>query len=102
MAIWYILWSFGIFYGHLVYFVVIWYIFPVLVKKSGNPTVEESVCLVKKTFWFDKRTVLLIPERDGIKTHDHGIDSGCFARHFNEGVLKSLKCLMLSSAEPLE
>jgi hypothetical protein len=26
MAIWYTLWSFGIFYGNLVYFVVIWYI----------------------------------------------------------------------------
>jgi hypothetical protein len=26
MAIWYILWPFGIFYGHLVYFVAIWYI----------------------------------------------------------------------------
>jgi hypothetical protein len=25
MAIWYILWSFGIICGHLVYFVVIWY-----------------------------------------------------------------------------
>jgi hypothetical protein len=24
----YILWTFGLFYGHLVYFVVIWYIFP--------------------------------------------------------------------------
>jgi hypothetical protein len=38
MAIWYILWPFGIFYGHLVYFMAIWYIvwslwyiFPVLV-----------------------------------------------------------------------
>jgi hypothetical protein len=27
MAIWYSLWSFGIFCGHLVYFMVIWYIF---------------------------------------------------------------------------
>jgi hypothetical protein len=26
MVIWYILWSFGIFYGNLVYFMVIWYI----------------------------------------------------------------------------
>jgi hypothetical protein len=25
-AIWYILWTFGIFYGHLVYFTSIWYI----------------------------------------------------------------------------
>jgi hypothetical protein len=41
MAIWYILWLFGIFYGHLVYFMVIWYIFPRFGKlhqeKSGNP-----------------------------------------------------------------
>jgi hypothetical protein len=29
--IWYILWQFGIFCGILVYFVAIWYIFPVLV-----------------------------------------------------------------------
>jgi hypothetical protein len=45
---WYILWPFGIFYGHLVYFMAIWYIlrlfgifFPVLVcckqEKYGNP-----------------------------------------------------------------
>jgi hypothetical protein len=26
MAIWYILWQFGIFYGNLVYFMAIWYI----------------------------------------------------------------------------
>jgi hypothetical protein len=31
MAIWNILWIFGIFYDHLVHFVFIWYIFPVLV-----------------------------------------------------------------------
>jgi hypothetical protein len=38
---WYILWPFGLFYGHLsilygllVYFMVIWYIFPVLVSFS--------------------------------------------------------------------
>jgi hypothetical protein len=41
VAIRYILWPFGIFCGHSVYFVVIWYIFPVLIcytkKKSGNP-----------------------------------------------------------------
>jgi hypothetical protein len=44
---WYILWSFGLSYGHfgilcgkLVYFMAIWYIFPfwyVLPKKSGTP-----------------------------------------------------------------
>jgi hypothetical protein len=32
MAIWNILWRFGIFYDHLVHFVFIWYIFPVLVS----------------------------------------------------------------------
>jgi hypothetical protein len=36
-----ILWPNGIFYGHLVHFVVIWYSFPpfwyVVPKKSGNP-----------------------------------------------------------------
>jgi hypothetical protein len=49
MDIWFILWTFGvfcgnlvcIFYEHLVYFVVIWYIYPFLVrctkKESGNP-----------------------------------------------------------------
>jgi hypothetical protein len=38
--IWSILQSLGIFYGHLVYFVVIWYIFPILVfctKKIWEP-----------------------------------------------------------------
>jgi hypothetical protein len=38
---WYILWPFGIFYGRLVQYVVISYIFPNLVcldqEKSGNP-----------------------------------------------------------------
>jgi hypothetical protein len=39
--IWNILWTPGVFYGRLVQFVFIWYIFPVLVildlEKSGNP-----------------------------------------------------------------
>jgi hypothetical protein len=56
-VIWNILWSFGIFYGHLEYFmviwymlwpfgnvVVIWYIFPRFGKlcqeKSGNPAIH--------------------------------------------------------------
>jgi hypothetical protein len=46
MAIWSILRPFGIFCSHLVYFTVIWYIFPFLVcctkKKSGNPGQEVS------------------------------------------------------------
>jgi hypothetical protein len=39
MAIWNILWIFGIFYDYLVHFVLIWCIFPVWVipRKSGNP-----------------------------------------------------------------
>jgi hypothetical protein len=40
MIIWNILWPFGIMYGSLVEFVVIWYIFPILVcldqEQSGN------------------------------------------------------------------
>jgi hypothetical protein len=40
VVIWYILWSFGTFGGHLVHFVVIWYIFPpfgtLYWEKSGN------------------------------------------------------------------
>jgi hypothetical protein len=32
LAIWSILWLFVTFYGHLVYFMVIWYIFPVFVS----------------------------------------------------------------------
>jgi hypothetical protein len=37
---WYVLWPFGIFYGHFVKFVVFGIVFPVLVcaaKKPGNP-----------------------------------------------------------------
>jgi hypothetical protein len=51
MTIWNILRPFGIFYGHLVYFVSIWYIFVVILvyfsrfgmlckEKSGNPEVD--------------------------------------------------------------
>jgi hypothetical protein len=45
----YILWPFGLFYGHLVYFMVIWYIYLVCFgmlteEKSGNPALfYESV-----------------------------------------------------------
>jgi hypothetical protein len=56
MAIWYILWSFGIFCGHLVYFEVIWYIlgsfgifFPVLVsctKKNLATLIGSSYVFV--------------------------------------------------------
>jgi hypothetical protein len=34
MAIWNILWIFGIFYDHSLHFVFIWYIFPVLVSRT--------------------------------------------------------------------
>jgi hypothetical protein len=41
MAIWYIVWPFGIFCGHSVYFMVTWYVFPrfgmLYHEKSGNP-----------------------------------------------------------------
>jgi hypothetical protein len=47
MAIWYILWPFGIFYGHLVYIMAIWYIFPrfgiLYQEKSGNPGSDSVV-----------------------------------------------------------
>jgi hypothetical protein len=46
MTIWSILRPLEIFYGHLVYFVVIWYIFPRFgildQEKSGNPAAEPQ------------------------------------------------------------
>jgi hypothetical protein len=64
MAHWYILWQFGIFYGHLVcfsnlvYFMVIWYIFPIFgmmyKETSGNPV------NLRQTFF---ATVDLLDER---------------------------------------
>jgi hypothetical protein len=36
MAIWNILWTFGIFFDHLVHFVFIWYIFPVWVSCTNK------------------------------------------------------------------
>jgi hypothetical protein len=44
MSIRYILRPFAIFYGHLVYFLVIWYIFPILVScsKKNLATLAES------------------------------------------------------------
>jgi hypothetical protein len=47
--IWYILCPFGIFYGHLVYFVVIWTIFPVLVRCSKKNL--ATLRFVVKTIW---------------------------------------------------
>jgi hypothetical protein len=46
MTIWYILRPLEIFIGHFVYFVAIWYIFPVLIfftrKKSGRPDIDPK------------------------------------------------------------
>jgi hypothetical protein len=46
LTIWSILWLLEIFYGHLVYFVVIWYIFPrfgiLEQEKSGNPGLDVN------------------------------------------------------------
>jgi hypothetical protein len=39
IAVWNICQTFGIFFDHLVHFVFIWYIFPVL-EKSGNPDLQ--------------------------------------------------------------
>jgi hypothetical protein len=51
MTIWNILWPFGIIYGRLVSFVVIWHILSILVcldqEKSGNPGVFTH------SFWGD-------------------------------------------------
>jgi hypothetical protein len=51
VALWYILWPFGIIYGRLVQLLAVWYIFPVLVgldqEKSGNPA-DRSI------FWIDR------------------------------------------------
>jgi hypothetical protein len=49
MAIWYILWRFGTFYGDLVHFMAIWYTFPhfgrFYQEKSGNPDIDtECFC----------------------------------------------------------
>jgi hypothetical protein len=56
MTIWSILWPLERFYGHLVNFVVIWYIFPPLgildQEKSGNPVLHQ-ICgkLVVASSW---------------------------------------------------
>jgi hypothetical protein len=54
-VIWYILWPFGIFCGHLVYVMVIWNIFPhfgiLYLEKSGNPAdsrIKASAILLDK------------------------------------------------------
>jgi hypothetical protein len=45
VAIWSILRPFGLFCGHLIYFMVIWYIFPVM-EKSGKPGLHMCVCFL--------------------------------------------------------
>jgi hypothetical protein len=56
MAICYILWPFGIFYGHLVYFVVIWYNFPrfgmLYQEKSGNHAATVKLASAAPRFRF--------------------------------------------------
>jgi hypothetical protein len=51
MAIWNTIRSFGIYYEHLVNFVLIWYIFPVLVyvpRKIWQPCCQwKSVCILR-------------------------------------------------------
>jgi hypothetical protein len=54
---WYILWTFGLIYGQLVYFMDIWYIFThfgIFTKKeSGNPDYEEKKMQVTVPICFD-------------------------------------------------
>jgi hypothetical protein len=61
MAIWNILWRFGIFYDHLVHFVFIWYIFYsfgiMYQEKSGNPTNNTYVCTCK---YYLKQSLILL------------------------------------------
>jgi hypothetical protein len=56
MTIWNILQPFGKFYGKLVWFLVIWHIFPVLVcmdrEKSGNPGFAQSQSKCMLLFFF--------------------------------------------------
>jgi hypothetical protein len=67
MAFWSILGPIRIFYGHLVYFLIIWYIFPrfgILYQgKSGNPGSDrpsldfpEEFCLLTESNLLDRVT----------------------------------------------
>jgi hypothetical protein len=55
MDIWSTLWPFDIFYGHLVYFVVIWYISPLLVycTKRNLATLRIASAQFKTGFGFE-------------------------------------------------
>jgi hypothetical protein len=44
MVIWSILWSFGLFYGHLVYFMVIWSIFSRFGKLYQENSGNSGLC----------------------------------------------------------
>jgi hypothetical protein len=73
MAIWFIVWPFGLlnghlvysmaiwsFYSHLVYFIVIWYIFPCTKKKSGNPApVALARLFIKQCDQMGRNSVIL-------------------------------------------
>jgi hypothetical protein len=52
MAIYNILWTFGLFYDHLVHFVYFWYIFSgfgfMYLEKSGNPGLVNEKRGMKK------------------------------------------------------
>jgi hypothetical protein len=51
---WQILWSFGIFYGHLANVVIVWYIFShfgsLSREKSGNPAVRTILRTLLRSF----------------------------------------------------
>jgi hypothetical protein len=58
MDIWYILWTFGIFYDHLPHCVLIWYIFSSFgvmhQGKSGNPDSNAAIEKTKDSFFSPK------------------------------------------------
>jgi hypothetical protein len=52
MAIWNIGWTYGIFYDHLVHFLFIWYIFPVLVScTKKNPATLQPPDIILSDGW---------------------------------------------------
>jgi hypothetical protein len=67
MAIWNILWIFGIFYDHSVHFVFIWYLFPVLVScTKKNLATLAYTCNLRKCGWMilnqgDKKEKKCVP-----------------------------------------
>jgi hypothetical protein len=70
MAIWSILLSFGTFCGHLVYFMVIWYIFPVLVYCTKINLATLPVSQGQRgnhvpTFAFDEKNRVILQKNGG-------------------------------------